>query len=76
MTTNQRAGYKSKSSERNNHKTAIWKNLEDAKMRQESIRNRLRKYGHDDMDSDYSDSPSSDNSDSDSDDECESTMYS
>jgi len=44
----------------------IWKTLEEAKRKQDSIRKRVRKYGRDD-DRDYSDSPSCDKgSDSDS----------
>ena len=43
-----------------NAKTSIWETLEEAKKKQERIRNRVRKYGQEDDDSDYNDSPSYD----------------
>ena len=41
-----------------NTKPDIWKKLEDAKRKQESIRKRFRNYGDDEEDSDYGNSPS------------------
>lgn len=41
--------------------SSIWDTLEEAKRKQESIRNRVRKYGHEEEDSDYNDSPLCDN---------------
>lgn len=40
-------------------KPTIWETLEEAKREQDSIRSRVRKYGHEKEDSDYNDSPSS-----------------
>jgi len=38
-------------------KSTIWDTLDEAKKKQEMIRNRVRKYGQEDDDSDYNDSP-------------------
>jgi len=43
-----------------NSKSTIWDTLDEAKKKQEKIRNRVRKYGQDNDDSDYYDSPSYD----------------